>query len=76
MIPQLQRVPRRAERPAAPHQQLPRRANDRQQADPLEQHAGQAAREILHARGLENSAANWKALKEAYLRGYEDGQPR
>jgi len=39
----------------------------------LEQDAGQAARRILHERGLEDTAANWKAIKEAYLLGFNEG---
>lgn len=49
------------------------RMKEQPEPSPLEQHAGQAARQILHESGLDNTAANWKGLKEAYLLGYNEG---
>lgn len=38
----------------------------------LEQHAGAVARGIIKHAGLEDSTQTWKALKRAYLTGYDE----
>lgn len=38
----------------------------------LEQHAGAIARGIIKHAGLEDSTQTWKALKRAYLTGYDE----
>lgn len=38
----------------------------------LEQHAGAVARGIIKHAGLEDTTQTWKALKRAYLTGYDE----
>ncbi len=38
----------------------------------LEQHAGTVARGIIKHAGLEDTTETWKALKRAYLTGYDE----
>ncbi len=40
----------------------------------LEQHAGAVARAIIKTDGVEDTTLIWRALKRAYLAGYEDAQ--
>lgn len=38
----------------------------------LDQHAGAVARGIIKATGLEDSTQIWRAVKRAYLTGYDE----
>lgn len=38
------------------------------------QRAGATARIIIRETGMDDITENWRALKRAYLKGYEDGQ--
>lgn len=38
----------------------------------LEQHAGAVARGIIKHAGLEDTTQTWRALKRAYLTGYDE----
>ena len=40
----------------------------------LEQHAGAVARAIIKTNELEDTTVIWRALKRAYLTGFEDAQ--
>lgn len=40
----------------------------------LEQHAGAIARAIIKHSGIEDTTPIWRALKQAYLVGYQHGQ--
>ena len=40
----------------------------------LDQVAGGEARRIIRETDLEDTTANWRAVKRAYLAGYEDAQ--
>lgn len=41
---------------------------------PVDQMAGQTARRIIRESSMDDTTAHWKALKQAYLCGYEDAQ--
>lgn len=43
-------------------------------APSIDELAGATARQIIHATGVDDTAAHWRALKHAYLRGYEDAR--
>ena len=40
----------------------------------LDQHAGTVARGLIRQTGIEDTTQNWRALKRAYLAGYEDAR--
>jgi hypothetical protein len=40
----------------------------------LDQMAGVAARQIIHTTRLDDTTGHWRALKRAYLAGYEDAR--
>ena len=43
-------------------------------APTLDQVAGQAARRIIHETSMDDTTEHWRAVKRAYIRGYEDAQ--
>jgi hypothetical protein len=43
-------------------------------APTLDQYAGGVARQIIRATGVEDSTQIWRALKRAYLAGFEDAR--
>jgi len=57
-------------------EQRPDQDNQGQQGDEqeltLDQHAGAVARGIIKATGVEDSTEIWRALKRAYLTGYDE----
>lgn len=40
----------------------------------LDQHAGAVARAIIKESGIEDTTPHWRAVKNAYLAGYEDAR--
>ena len=40
----------------------------------LDQHAGAVARGLIRQSGIEDNTQVWRALKRAYLAGYEDAR--
>jgi hypothetical protein len=68
-----QRYQQRPQQSAARNQQRRNQTNGNGELT-LEQHAGAVARQLIQQTGIEDSTPIWKALKRAYLAGYEDAQ--
>ena len=69
---QQQRWSLKKERPQSYGRMKEQREED--YAPDLDQQAGATARQIIRATSVDDTAANWRALKQAYLRGHEDAQ--
>lgn len=50
------------------------RSEDYAPAPSVDQAAGQEARRIIRESSMDDTTANWRAVKGAYLAGYEDAQ--
>ena len=77
MIPQLKRAEHRSAQQQHPQRYAPlkeQRAEDYAPLPSVDKLAGQEARLIIRALKLEDTTAQWKALKEAYLKGFEEAR--